>query len=125
VTLTTLVLGGRAGAREAAIVAALTPGLATVVILEGLSDGNSALAELAPDPAGPSVLRIAPGCLCCSGKLVLRVNLNRILRRPPARLFISLADSRHVQELRLWLSEPPYLDLLSLGDDLNVAAAQD
>ena len=55
------------------------------------------LAEHTSPPAALQLLRIAPGCLCCSGNLVLRVTLNRLLRHPPARLFISLADATHIE----------------------------
>ena len=123
---TWLVTGERAGAREAAIAARLGLDgveLPTVIILEGLSDGGSALAfDPADGPVGvapvPKVLRIAPGCLHCSGNLVLRVTLNRVLRHPPARLYISLATAEHLELLRAWLSEPPYGDLLDLQSDI-------
>ncbi|GJJ00273.1 hypothetical protein RugamoR64_08110 [Duganella rhizosphaerae] len=120
---TWLVIGSRAREREAAIAAHLEPGVPSVVILEGLSDGSSALAF---DPADispakdsvPQVLRIAPGCLHCSGNLILRVTLNRVLRRPPARLYISLASAEHLELLRSWLSEAPYGELLELQSDI-------
>lgn len=118
--LTTLVTGPGAVVREAAIAAALTPGIATAIILEGLSDGSAALAFEAGEPphSVPQVHRIAPGCLCCSGNLVLRVTLNRLLRQPPAQLYISLATATHLEQLRLWLSEAPYGELLSLQTDI-------
>ena len=120
---TWLVTGARAGAREAAIAAHLPKEGASTIILEGLSDGSSALSF---DPTDgplvfdtvPQVLRIAPGCLHCSGNLILRVTLNRVLRRPPARLYISLASAEHLEQLRSWLSEAPYGDLLKLQDDI-------
>lgn len=120
---TWLVTGPRAGVREAAIADRLQTGVSSVIILEGLSDGGSALAF---DPADgpiplypvPQVLRIAPGCLHCSGNLVLRVTLNRVLRRPPARLYISLASAEHLELLRSWLSEAPYGALLDLQQDI-------
>ncbi len=118
---TVLVTGPRAGMREAAIAAALRPGVASVIILEGLSDGSSALAFDEGDGAAgvpPVVHRIAPGCLHCSGNLVLRVTLNRVLRHPPARLYISLATATHLEQLRTWLSEAPYGELLSLQPDI-------
>jgi hypothetical protein len=115
---TTLVIGGSFGARESAIAHALAPGIVSAVILEGLSDGNAALADHA---CAPHVVRIAPGCLCCVGSMILRVTLNRILRHPPARLFISLANGDHVGQLRQWLSQPPYDDWLTL-EQLDVAA---
>ena len=120
---TWLVTGPRAGARETAIAGLLQTGVSSVIILEGLSDGGSALAfdpadgPVAFDPI-PQVLRIAPGCLHCSGNLVLRVTLNRVLRRAPARLYISLATAEHLELLRAWLSEPPYGDLLDLQSDI-------
>jgi len=114
---TFLVTGPRPGAREAAIAAHLTPGVASVIILEGLSDGSSAL--VFEDGDGPPIHRIAPGCLHCSGNLILRVTLNRVLRFPPARLYISLATSTHIEQLRNWLTDPPYGELLSLQPDLT------
>ena len=141
---TSLVCGGSGGEREAAIAASLVPGLATTVIIEGLSDGNSALVGLAePRTAEPrmaepclavppmtirgppvSLVRIAPGCLCCAGNLILRVTLNRVLQRDrPARLFISLANVAHIEQLRLWLSRAPYDRLLRLGADIKAGPA--
>ncbi|MGK5037364.1 GTPase [Janthinobacterium sp. LB3P118] len=122
----TLVSGGRAAEREAAIAQALAPDQPAAVILEGLADGGAILADLAeqisPSPSFPlQLLRIAPGCLCCSGNLVLRVTLNRLLRHPPARLFISLADATHIEQLRTWLTASPYDALLALQADIVVA----
>lgn len=122
----TLVSGGSAAAREAAIAQALAPHEAAAVILEGLADGNAMLADLAaqvpPSLAFPlQLLRIAPGCLCCSGNLVLRVTLNRLLRHPPARLFVSLADASHIEQLRTWLTASPYDGLLALQADIAVS----
>ncbi|WP_035788763.1 hypothetical protein [Janthinobacterium sp. CG3] len=125
-TATVLVTGAGAREREAAIAAALHAGADGAAILEGLADGNSALADLlerAPAAAAPRVLRIAPGCLCCTGNLVLRVTLNRLLRRPPAQLFISLANAEHLGQLRQWLTSPPYDALLTLGADLDLDLA--
>lgn len=121
----TLVSGGHASLREAAIAQALPPHQSTAVILEGLADGNSILADLAEHtspPAALQLLRIAPGCLCCSGNLVLRVTLNRLLRHPPAHLFISLADATHIEQLRSWLAASPYDAWLALEPDLTVTA---
>jgi hypothetical protein len=136
--ITTLVTGRSAVDRETAIAACLPamqgrggPGPQPVaVIIEGLADPHSPLAALAADssgdsaaaPAGITLLRIAPGCLCCAGNVVLRVTLNRLLRRPPAQLFISLADATHVGQLRAMLSAPPYDTLLSLCDDVAAPA---
>ena len=80
------------------------------VILEGLGVAATPL-ESRP---GLQVMRIAPGCLCCDGNLVLRVTLNRLLRQRPRRLFIGLASSEHLDQLRSWLAAPPYDQLLAL-----------
>ena len=117
---TTLVTGASAGLREAAIAARLASAgaqvpMPTAILLEGLADGRSLL------PASDTILiqRIAPGCLCCTGNLVLRVTLNRILRRPPERLYIGLATTEHLDQLRSWLSSAPYDQLLELTPDLS------
>jgi len=118
---TSLVTGSSAAAREQAIfdqlrVADLHDGAAkSAVILEGLASGNSPLDTL---PAHVLCARIAPGCLCCAGNLVLRVTLNRMLRQRPERLFISVARSEHLDQLRSWLQAEPYDQLLRLTPDL-------
>jgi hypothetical protein len=103
----TLVAGPAALAREQAIASLLLPG--TAVILEGLPSGNSIL------PPSPLLARIAPGCLCCTGNLVLRVTLNRLLRQRPSRLLIGVANGEHLDQLRSWLQATPYDQLLELG----------
>ena len=118
---TTLVTGASARAREAAIAADLgRPGLGATgshaVILEGLPSGSSPL-DAAPEHV--HVARIAPGCLCCTGNLVLRVTLNRMLRLRPERLTIGVADSGHLDQLRSWLESAPYDQLLRLTPDLS------
>jgi hypothetical protein len=132
----TLVTGASARAREHAIAAQLSHSHhsgaaslhlqagaapvnrrhgATAVILEGLADAGS--------PLVPSdslmISRIAPGCLCCTGNLVLRVTLNRLLRQRPGRLFIGVARSEHLDQLRSWLGSAPYDQLLELTPDLE------
>lgn len=49
----------------------------------------------------------------------MRVTLNRLLRRPPARLFIGLANAEHLEDLRAFLRHPPYDTLLTLTKDLH------
>lgn len=118
-TLTTLVTGPNATKREAAIAALLKPQLSTALILEGLPDGSAG--SLDDSAHFPSLLvsRIAPGCLCCTGNLTMRVTLNRMLRKRPERLFIALANSDHVDQIRLFLSQAPYDSLLQLTADLQ------
>lgn len=118
-TVLTLVTGASARAREAAIAASLSDlhqDATQAIILEGLASGTSPLDDL---PAGQAVARIAPGCLCCTGNLVLRVTLNRLLRRRPSRIFIGVADSEHLDQLRSWLHSEPYDQLLRLTSDLK------
>lgn len=117
-TLATLVIGGRASAREAAIARLVDPTLHTAVILEGLPDGHDSHILSTPK-IHLNVARIAPGCMCCIGNLVMRVTLNRMLRDKPARLYISIASGEHLEQLRLFLTQPPYDALLSLSDDLR------
>ena len=118
-TVLTLVTGASARAREAAIAASLSDlheDATQAIILEGLASGTSPLDDL---PAGSAVARIAPGCLCCTGNLVLRVTLNRLLRQRPRRIFIGVADSEHLDQLRSWLQSEPYDQLLRLTSDLK------
>ena len=49
----------------------------------------------------------------------MRVTLNRMLRRPPARLYISLASVDHLDRLRSFLLQSPYNNLLVLTKDLQ------
>lgn len=118
-TVLTLVTGPAASAREAAIAAQLSDlheDGAQAIILEGLASGSSPLDDL---PPGQTLARIAPGCLCCTGNLVLRVTLNRLLRQRPRRIFIGVADSGHLDQLRSWLQSEPYDQLLRLTSDLK------
>lgn len=114
----TLVTGPSASRREAAIAAALAESTlhqngATALILEGLPDGKPLL-----EPSDALLIaRIAPGCLCCAGNLVMRVTLNRLLRQRPKQLFIGVASDEHLGQLRSWLSSAPYDQLLKLTPD--------
>jgi hypothetical protein len=121
---TTLVTGPGAQARERAIHTALQgcaaggalPAAMPAVILEGLPSGDSFLDTLV---APARLARIAPGCLCCTGNLVLRVTLNRMLRQRPQHLFIGVARGEHLDQLRSWLQAEPYDQLLRLTPDLQ------
>lgn len=116
-TLTSLVMGARAKDREAVILSNLDSSLQTAIILEGLPDGLSELDTLASSP-NLTIARIAPGCMCCVGNMIMRVHLNRILRTKPARLYISVANSEHIATIRLFLTQTPYDVLISLTDDI-------
>jgi hypothetical protein len=118
-TLATLVTGRSASAREAAIAALIDAQCGTALILEGMPDGSNQFDRFR-NIAGIEILRIAPGCVCCTGNLILRVTLNRILRRPPARLYMSLATATHLDKVRQFLTQAPYDALLELTEDLHV-----
>lgn len=118
--LTTLVIGADAGLREAAIAEALDPALVTAVIMEGMPAGIAPLADLAENNPRLFIFRITPGCICCSGNLVMRVTLNRVLHHPPQRLYISLADATHLERIRQFLEQEPYGTLLSLTKEMVV-----
>lgn len=111
---TTLVAGAGALQRERAIAELLDPATPSAVILEGIPSGETVL----PDIPAITVTRIAAGCPCCAGNLVLRVTLNRILRSRPAHLYIGVATITHVEALREFLSTPPYDAYLDLAKDL-------
>lgn len=112
----TLVTGRQAAKREAAIARAMSPARKTALILEGLPSGTSLFFE---DHGNLKQVRIAPGCLCCTGNLTLRVTLNRLLRQEPDEVFISLATDTHLEQLRQFLASPPYDKLLQLTDTLS------
>lgn len=105
-------------ARLGALAAPPSDAGSSVVILEGMPSGLSPLADLADTSPSVQVLRIAPGCLHCSGNLVLRVTLNRVLRHPPEQLYIGLASAEHLALLRDFLQAAPYAALLDLQADL-------
>ena len=136
-TLTTVVTGTSAAAREDAIAAALTtflpaadsttrsatdPAPAIAVLLEGVPDGSDrftseCFSRLQQDTGFRllPVARITPGCLCCAGNLTMRVHLNRLLRARPQWLYISVSPGTHLTELQKFLSQPPYDELLVLN----------
>ncbi len=110
----TLVIGATPAAREALVAATLLAGQRSAVILEGVPDGRLLL-----DPSDNLLLhRVTSACFCCTGNLVLRVTLNRILRLRPDRLLIGVASVDHLDQLRSWLQTPPYDQLLELTPDL-------
>ena len=111
----TIVTGATAAARDALVAASLAPGQRSAAILEGLPDGRSTLLDSSDNLM---LHRVAPACLCCTGNLILRVTLNRILRLRPERLFIGVASLDHLDQLRSWLQTPPYDQLLELTPDL-------
>lgn len=118
-SLLTLVSGGSYAQREAVIAASielLRADQATAVILEGLPDGTQRLSEL----PRLQLHRIAPGCMCCIGNLAMRVTLNRILRHPPAQLFLGLSSADHVEKIIQFLQQDDYKTLLLMDQDIRI-----
>jgi len=113
---TTLVIGANPAVREAAIRSTMARNAKVAIILEGIPDAVSSLADNTPEL---QIARIAPGCLCCTGNLTMRVTLNRLLRSKPEQLYIGMATASHIQQLRAFLSAPPYDNLLTLTKDLH------
>jgi G3E family GTPase len=116
VITTTLVVGATPAVREAAIAASLIPDTQTAIILEGLPDANSPLNAAS---TRLRIARIAPGCICCTGNLTMRVTLDRMIRSKPEKLYIGLTTSSHLAQVRAFLSTPPYDKLLALTKDLH------
>lgn len=116
-TLLSLVLGGSAVHRERAIASDVPSGMVCAAIIEGLPSGEAPLQALPPG-VSLDVFRVAPGCPCCTGNLTMQVMLNRALRRSPAKLYLSLADATHREQIVLFLQAPQYLERLAIGPDL-------
>ncbi|MFZ6689324.1 GTPase [Undibacterium sp. SXout11W] len=111
----TIVSGADYAQREAVIAQASAAFLAAqdadakiAVILEGLPSGNFLLTT------SPQVFvhRIAPGCFCCIGNLTMRVTLNRVIRQKIQHLYLSVAGTEHLDNIRQTLKLPPYDHLL-------------
>ncbi|MDQ9169247.1 GTPase [Oxalobacteraceae bacterium R-40] len=115
-TPVTLVLGSSGIQREKTIANLVDPACPTVVLLEGFPDGKAVL-ENAGNSSTLKIIRVAAGCMCCTGNLVLKVTLNRILRDPPKQIFLSVADASHIEKLHHFLTSPPYDKLLFLTKD--------
>lgn len=109
-----LVAGGNYQERESWINAELSTSreqsvVKTGIILEGLPSG------IMPLQSHPSLIveRIAPGCFCCIGNLVLRVTLNRMLRQKPECLYLAMNNQEHLGSLKNFLESEPYIDLFT------------
>ena len=115
-SVVTLVSGPTSAQREQAIADRIDPSVSTVAILEGFPSGASVLEDKQAQ-AKLKILRIAAGCMCCTGNLVMRITLNRVLRDSPGQIFLSITDASHLSALRAFLSTPPYDQLLVLTED--------
>jgi hypothetical protein len=126
---TTIFTGPSASAREETIIAALAAlgasasGDTIALLLEGVPDGSDRFHDErfseSQHRAGfrlLPVVRIAPGCLCCTGNLTMRVHLNRLLRAKPQRLYIGVSPGTHLTTLQDFLSQAPYDRFLMLNE---------
>lgn len=116
--------GGDYQQRERAIAHALNQIPQTnkvAVLLEGLPSGDPILI----DNSLRSVQRIAPGCFCCIGNLVMRVSLNRLLRMQPQQIFIGIASDVHLDNVKQTLTQTPYDNLLSLEHSILLTLDQE
>ncbi len=111
---TTLVVGGSATEREAAIASLLLAPLyhqsKVAILLEGMSNGQ----PLITADAQRLLARIASGCLCCGNNMIMRVHLNRLIAQQPDYLFISLARQDHLEQVSAFLSTGGYQHKLAL-----------
>lgn len=115
---TILVVGSTAAQREEKIANTLAacPDLKSAVLIEGLPDGKSALQSLEKTV----VVRIAPGCICCSNNMIMRVHLNRLIQQKPDQLLISLSNNTHLQAIKTFLVAPDYKKVLELSIDIQL-----
>lgn len=115
---TSLVVGGTAAAREASLVNTIDVTVTNFIVFEGLPGGRADFVQLI-HTTQTQIIRIAPGCPCCTGNLILRVTLNRILRHhQPHHLYLCLANNQHLAAFRIFLAQPPYDKLLHLNQDI-------
>ncbi len=111
--------GAERRAAIARLIAPLPADTRVSLLLEGLSaDGRAEVIQTALH----RVHVLAPGCLCCSGQLTLRVTLARVLRHEaPQFLVIALADPAHLKRFEAMLRLPPWDGWLQL--QANVSGA--
>lgn len=65
--------------------------------------------DIAKREQGIHVLRLSPGCLCCSSKLVLFTHIGRTLRlSQPDVLILELDSQSHIAEVKKLLQEPQW-----------------
>ncbi|MBY0574777.1 MAG: GTPase [Undibacterium sp.] len=110
-----LLAGGKYHEREdhiASRLALLGENLVCAVIMEGLPTASLSLSNTKK----LTIVRTAPGCLCCIGNLVMRVTLTRLLRLKPDILFIAIQDASHLEGLRTMIAAHDYGALLNLED---------
>lgn len=90
------------------------PGLKTTVLASSEIFSVASVAEQnklfdldqARKASGIHLLRLAPGCLCCSSKLILTTQVGRTMRlNRPDLLILELDSSSHVEKVQKLFSE--------------------
>lgn len=111
----TLIAGSSYSQREAWICNQITqvPAQKMGVLLEGLPQGVGSL------ESSQNLLleRLASGCFCCVGNLVVRIVLNRLIRSKTSHIFISLSQAEHVSSFKTFLQDPPYQELIQIESE--------
>jgi hypothetical protein len=115
----TLVVGATGLQREQKIAGQIArqPRGKSAVLIEGLSSGQPLLESLEPI----IVMRIAPGCLCCSNQLIMRTYLHRMIQQRPDHLYLSLANHEHLDQIQLALQSESYINILGPIDVLTLS----
>lgn len=121
-TIVTLIHGGNATVREQAIAALAPARHRAAAIIEGIA-GAGLPGDMLASSEQLTVVRIAPGCPCCTGNLMMRVTLHRLLRKNPAQLYLSLANNEHLSAVINFLQEDQYRQRLEIGTPVDCSAA--
>ena len=111
----TLIAGSSYSDREAWICNQISqlPARKIGVLLEGLPQGDFAL-----EPNQNLILeRLASGCFCCVGNLVVRVVLNRLIRSKISHIFIGLSQTEHLMSFKTFLQDPSYQELIQFESE--------
>ncbi len=83
------------------------------VLLEGLPQGDFLL-----EPSQNLLLeRLASGCFCCVGNLVVRVVLNRLIRSKTSHIFIGLSLAEHLASFKTFLQDSSYQELIQFESE--------
>lgn len=66
-------------------------------------------ADAALKASGVHLMRLAPGCACCSSRLIMSTHLSRTLRlNPPDWLVLELESASHPDKVLEFLQEPQW-----------------
>lgn len=88
------------------------PGSGKTALIAGLCAeraGWLGLVNALPAGAGSNLKPLAPGCPCCTGRVVLQVSLVRALRETRAtRVLVELPDPAHARTLEKLLGALPF-----------------